>query len=150
MVCFLGVCVCVCLWVGGSAWGGWTTAEERERGKKKRETVRRCKFKKTNEGGKDFTEIGRAISAAAAAAACLPLTACSCEPVLGMTANGLPGTLAYHTHQCGLRYICKTVDRVILSPLYHYVDPYLIVNQCPTIIISLTVCFISRRWVNVQ
>lgn len=41
---------------------------------------------------KDLAKIGRPISAAAAA--CLPLTACSCEPVLGMTANGLPGTLA--------------------------------------------------------
>ncbi len=40
---------------------------------------------------KDLAKIGRPISAAAA---CLPLTACSCEPVLGMTANGLPGTLA--------------------------------------------------------
>lgn len=37
---------------------------------------------------KDLAKIGRPISAAAAAAACLPLTACSCEPVLGMTANG--------------------------------------------------------------
>ena len=36
---------------------------------------------------KDLAKIGRPISAAAAAA-CLPLTACSCEPVLGMTANG--------------------------------------------------------------
>lgn len=40
---------------------------------------------------KDLAKIGRPIFAAAA---CLPLTACSCEPVLGMTANGLPGTLA--------------------------------------------------------
>lgn len=68
---------------------------------------------------KDLAKIGRPISAAAA---CLPLTACSCEPVLGMTANGLLGTLDERVRQCRLRYICKLVE----APFSPYVDLYLI------------------------
>lgn len=56
-----------------------------------KETGRRCEFKTREE--RNLAKIGRPISAAA----CLPLTACSCEPGLGMTANGSPGTLAERT-----------------------------------------------------
>lgn len=87
------MCVCVCGWfsVRGVDHSGGKRDRERERERRKK-TERRCEFKRVNEGGRDSAKIGRPISAAAAA--CLPLTACSCEPVLGMTANGLPGTLA--------------------------------------------------------
>lgn len=61
--------------------------QERERDRPKKGVSLRKRMREE----KDLAKIGRPISAAAA---CLPLTACSCEPVLGMTANGLPGTLA--------------------------------------------------------
>lgn len=85
---------------------------------------------------KDLAKIGRSISAAAAA--CLPLTACSCEPVLGMTANGLLGTLDERVRQYGLRYICKLVE----APFSPYVDLNLISNPCHANISHLATYFI--------
>lgn len=66
--------------------------EEREKEKGERDRLKGgVSLRERMREEKDLAKIGRPISAAAA---CLPLTACSCEPVLGMTANGLPGTLA--------------------------------------------------------
>lgn len=78
---------------GGGGGGGSTTAKQRNKekegkGDRLEEGVNlRARMREE----KDLAKIGRPISAAAAR---LPLTACSCELVLGMTANGLPGTLA--------------------------------------------------------
>lgn len=98
----------------------------RRESRRRRKTEGRCEFKGTNEEKeKYFAKIGRPI--AAAAAACLPLTACSCEPVLGMTANGSPGTLAEHSLQSGLRYICNIVQTPPPFPIPTKNPPY---TQC--------------------
>lgn len=156
-VCVCVVYMCVCVWVVRHE-GGRPQQRERERKRKKEiDWKGGVSLRERMREEKDLAKIGRPISAAAAAAACLPLTACSCEPVLGMTANGFAWYISL-THSsmwaqihlqdrwgCWVFFFC-----FFFTPLSPYVNLYLIANQCHTNISRLTTYFICRCWVTVR